>query len=188
MERHKVCAFFGHRKVAMTENLQEQIRKTLENLIVAKNVRTFLFGSRSVFNCYCHLVVSELKMKYPSIKRIAYTCKGETCVLVSEEKKWKKIQARLKIPKLHLLEVEEEFEYKEKYESGRGSYVERNQAMIDNSEYCIFYYDEKYQPPVRKYSKQDMGYYQPKSGTALAYTYAKRKKKKIINILCREKV
>ena len=165
MERHKVCSFFGHRKVAMTESLQQQIRKIVENLIVAENVRIFLFGSRSAFNDYCYLVISEFKMKYPSIKRIAYTCKGETCVLVNEEKKWGKIQARLKIPNMYLLVVEEEFEYKGKYESGRASYVERNQAMIDNSEYCIFYYDEKYQPPVRKYSKQDVGYYQPKSGT-----------------------
>lgn len=64
--------------------------------------------------------------------------------------------------------VKEEIEYKTKYTSGRVSYVERNQAMINDSDYCIFYYDENYQP---------------KSGTALAYTYAKQKKKQIINIL-----
>ena len=61
-------------------------------------------------------------------------------------------------------------------------YVERNQAMIDNSDYCIFYYNENYKPKPRKQSKQDINYYQLKSGTALTYKYAKQKKKKIINI------
>ncbi len=35
---------------------------------------------------------------------------------------------------------------------------------------------------MRKYSKRSIGYYQPKSGTALAYAYAKQKKKLIINV------
>ena len=50
------------------------------------------------------------------------------------------------------------------------------------SDYCIFYYDENYQPEVRKYSKRSIGYYQPKSGTALAYNFAKQRKKTLINI------
>ncbi|MBQ8443844.1 MAG: hypothetical protein IJX25_00625 [Clostridia bacterium] len=54
--------------------------------------------------------------------------------------------------------------------------------MIDDSEYCLFYYDEDYQPEKRKSSKRSVLYYQPKSGTRLAYEYAKRKKKKVINI------
>lgn len=78
--------------------------------------------------------------------------------------------------------VEEEIEHKTKYTSGRVSYVERNQAIINDSDYCIFYYDEKYQPEMRKHSKRCVGYYQPKSGAALAHTYAKQKKKIIINV------
>ena len=52
--------------------------------------------------------------------------------------------------------------------------------MINDSDYCVFYYDETYQPEMRKYSKRSIDYYQPKSGTPLAYTYAKQKKK-IVN-------
>ena len=78
--------------------------------------------------------------------------------------------------------VDEEFEHKTKYTSGKASYAERNQAMIDNSDYCIFYYNENYKPQPRKQSKRDITYYQPKSGTAFAYKYAKQKKKEIINI------
>ena len=81
-----------------------------------------------------------------------------------------------------MLCVDEEFELKTKYTSGKASYVERNQAMIDNSDYCIFYYNENYKPKPRKQSKRDINYYQPKSGTFLAYKYAQKKKKEIINI------
>ena len=44
------------------------------------------------------------------------------------------------------------------------------------------YYNEHYEPKMRKYSKRSISYYQPKSGTALAYKYAELKKKEIINI------
>ena len=84
---------------------------------------------------------------------------------------------------MNILGYEEEFEHKTKYTSAKASYVERNQAMIDDSDYCVFYYDENYEPEMRKYSKRSIGYYQPKSGTALAYSYAKQKKKNTFNIL-----
>ncbi len=54
--------------------------------------------------------------------------------------------------------------------------------MIDASDICIFYYNESYQPPLRKNSKKDYTSYQPKSGTGIAFAYAKQKKKKIINL------
>ena len=60
--------------------------------------------------------------------------------------------------------------------------MKRNQAMINDSDYCVFYYDEKYEPELRKYSKNSIGYYQPNSGTKLAYNYAKSKRKIIYNI------
>ena len=54
--------------------------------------------------------------------------------------------------------------------AGRAVYVERNYEMIDNSRYCICYYDEKYVPDGRN------------SGTKIAYDYAVRKRLEIINI------
>ena len=73
------------------------------------------------------------------------------------------------------------------WSAGKASYVERNQEMIDNSDYCVFYYNSEDQPPKRKYSKRDVCEYQPKSGTALAYEYANyrlqsNKKPIIINV------
>ena len=74
-----------------------------------------------------------------------------------------------------------EYEHPTKYSSGRGSYVERNQAMIDDSDICVFYYDENYLPLRRKNSPRDISDYQPKSGTRIAYEYAIKKEKRVIN-------
>lgn len=176
------CSFFGHRNFDLTTTFKDKIQTIIENLISNNNVFTFLFGSRSEFNYYCHLIVSELKIKYPNIKRISYTCKHETCTLEHQLEKREKVFSHLFNEELHLLGVEEEFEHKTKYTSGKASYIERNQAMIDNSNYCIFYYNKNYLPPKRKYSKKGLNYYQPKSGTAIAFEYATQKKKNIINI------
>ena len=176
------CSFFGHRKIEITEELKQKVKEVVEDLIVNFNVDTFLFGSRSDFDYLCHLVVTELKEKYPNIIRKCYTCRSETCTLESERAHWEEVYGHFRKEKVTLLGVEEEIEHKTKYSAGRASYVERNQAMINDSDYCIFYYDENYQPEMRKYSKRSIGYYQPKSGTALAYTYAKQKKKILINI------
>ena len=178
----KTCSFFGHRNTTITEELKYKVKVIVEDLIINQNVKIFLFGSRSNFDYLCHLVITELKEKYNFIKRIAYTCKSETCILESEREKWEEIYSKLQKKKVTLPGFEEEFEHKTKYTSGRASYVERNQAMINDSDYYIFCYDESYQPEMRKYSKRSIGYYQPKSGTALAYAYAKQKKKIIFNI------
>lgn len=84
----KTCSFFGHRNTKMTEELKQKVKEIIEDLIVNQNVEIFLFGSRSNFDYLCHLVVTELKEKYRDIKRIAYTCKSETCVLESKRDKW----------------------------------------------------------------------------------------------------
>lgn len=179
----KSCSFFGHRNVEMTEELKDKVKSIVEDLIINHNVYTFLFGSRSNFDTLCHLVVTELKEKYRDIKRIAYTCKSESCVFENEKKKWEETYSRLYKKEVHLCGVEEEREYKSKDVAGRASYIERNYAMINDSDYCVFYFDENYMPDMRKYSKRNALYYQPKSGTFLAYNFAKQKKKSIINIL-----
>ncbi|MBR6523759.1 MAG: hypothetical protein IKT39_04030 [Clostridia bacterium] len=61
--------------------------------------------------------------------------------------------------------------------------MERNQEMINKSKFCVVYYDENYLPPWRKNSRRDLFDYQPKSGTKVAYEYAVKKKKHIINTL-----
>ena len=78
----KTCSFFGHRDTEQSEELKQKVKDIVERLIVEKSVDTFLFGSRSNFDELCHIVVTELKEKYPYIRRIAYLCKHEFGCLV----------------------------------------------------------------------------------------------------------
>lgn len=177
----KKCSFFGHRNIEITDELKQKLKVVVEDLIIKNNVYNFLFGS-SNFDSLCRLVVTELKEKYENIKRIVYTGKSESCILETERKEWENIYSKLKKQPVHLIGVEQEFEHKTKYISGKASYVERNYAMINDSDFCVFYYDDKYMPDIRKRGKKSMWTYQPRSGTSLAYNYAKQKKKHIINL------
>lgn len=174
----KSCCFIGHRKINETEELKKEIHDYAEYLILNENVKRFLFGSRSDFDSFCHGIVTGLKEKYPFIKRVGYTCKSETVVLEREKEKTEQVLSRLFKREIRLLGMEEEIEHKNKYTAGKGAYIERNQAMIDDSDYCVFYYDENYLPPKKV---ESLGYYRLRSGTAAAYKYAKRKKKSIKN-------
>ena len=97
----KACSFFGHRDTPQTEELKEKVREIVERLIIEEGVDTFLFGSRSNFDELCHMVVTELKEKYPYIQRIAYLCKHETGCLVGEGAKMKQ-QIKQQIGRAHV--------------------------------------------------------------------------------------
>ena len=154
--KEKTCCFFGHRTINETEELKAKLIEIIEKLIVDEKVDTFLFGSKSRFNSLCLELVTEIKEKYPHIKRI---------------------YVRAEYPDInekytnYLLEAYEETYYAEHIRSsGRAAYVERNYEMINKSKFCIVYYDEPNAPTTRK------------SGTKIALDYAIRKGKQIINI------
>ena len=168
MEEKRNCCFVGHRKVKETDELKHKLSRIIENLIINKKIDTFLFGSKSEFNDLCLNVVTQLKEKYPHIKRI---------------------YVRAEFPYIdesyrnYLLENYEDTYYPENMvNAGKASYVERNCEMIDKSDICVIYYHKNYAPPKRKNSKFDLTDYQPKSGTKIGYDYALKKKKEIINL------
>ncbi len=149
-----ICCFFGHRTINETEELKIKLRTIIEKLIVEKQVDTFLFGSKSRFNSLCLETVTEIKEKYPHIKRIYVRAEYPD---ISDSYK------------NYLLESYEDTYYPEKImNSGRASYVERNYEMIDSSYFCIVYYDEQGAPTNRK------------SGTKIALDYAVKKQKQVI--------
>lgn len=180
--KRSVCSFFGHRIIVPTDELKTKLKLLIEHLIVEMGVNTFLFGSRSNFYEVCHDVVSELKGKYSHIIRIVYTCKSEGCVLESESEKFKEFYSIIGRECEKILVMDKEVEFKNKYSAGKAGYIERNCAMIDDSNYCIFYYDQHYKLDFKKYSKRCLEYYRPRSGTATAFEYAKRKNKIIFNV------
>ncbi len=148
------CCFVGNRETEETEELKSKLFEIVENLVVEKNVDTFLFGSKSRFNSLCYDVVDELKEKYPHIKRIFVRAEYPN---ISED--YRK----------YLLEFYEDTYYPESVLSAnRAVYIKRNYEMIEKSHYCIFYYNEKFAPTKRK------------SGTKIALDYAIKKGKEII--------
>ena len=171
----KVCSFFGHRKIEKIEQLVAKLDELLEMLIVEKGVTTFLFGSRSEFDSLCHQRVTLLQRKYPEIKRIMHTCRSEYACPKEEKEERERIARAVTKREIIYQDYDGEVQSERVYNAGRASYVERNQEMIDASDYCIFYYNPNYLPPRRKYGKRYLGDYQPKSGTALAFDYAKRR-------------
>ncbi len=164
----KTCSFFGHRNTVATPELCEKLRQTVICLIEKESVKRFLFGSASKFDDLCLKTVTEIKGEYPELQRV-YVRSQYPYI----DKPYKE----------YLLESYDDTIMPNKVENaGKASYVERNQEMINASDFCVFYYNERYAPPLRKQSKRALTSYQPSSGTRLAYEYAKQKKKEIINL------
>lgn len=153
----KTCCFFGHRTINETEELKSKLIEIIEELICVKQVDTFLFGSKSRFNSLCLELVTEIKEKYPHIKRVYV--RAEYPYISEEYKKY-------------LLENYEDSYFPENIaNSGRAAYVKRNYEMINKSHYCIVYYDEQLAPTARK------------SGTKIALDYATKRCKNIIRVV-----
>jgi len=152
----KVCCFIGHRRIAEKEQLREKLYQMIEKLILYKHVTTFLFGSKSEFDSLCLTVVTKLKEKYPQIQRIYI--RAEFPYITDD------YQA-------YLLQSYDDTYYPNRIlNAGRAVYVERNFIMIDQSDFCVIYYHETNQPTEGKH----------KSGTKIAYEYAQKKEKIII--------
>lgn len=153
----QTCCFIGHRTINETEELKFKLCQIIEKLIVENSVDTFLFGSKSRFNDLCLELVTKMKEKYPHIKRIYVRAE------------YQRIDDNYKN---YLLESYEDTYYPERIiGAGRAVYVERNFEMINNSHFCIVYYDEQNTPTTRK------------SGTKIAIDYAVKQGKQIINLL-----
>ncbi len=156
MKQSRTCCFLGHRRITENEKLIEVLYAVIETMIRTDEVDTFLFGSKSRFNDLCLELVTDLKEKYPHIKRIYVRAEYPHISDEYEE---------------YLLQIYDETYYPETIQrSGSAVYVERNCEMIDRSRYCIIYYDQQNMPVNRK------------SGTEIAFHYATKKGKRIVKL------
>lgn len=154
--KSNTCCFIGHRTINETDELILQLYNIIETLIVKKKVDTFLFGSKSQFNSLCLEVVTKVKEKHPHIKRVYV--RAEYPYISDDYKKY-------------LLENYEDTYYPERIKAlSKGVYIKRNYEMIDKSDVCIIYYDERLYPATRK------------SGTKIALNYAIKREKQIIKL------
>lgn len=168
----KKCCFIGHRNVTASAELIKKIDFCIKELIEENGVRIFLFGSRSKFDTLCHERVTEMQKLYPDIRRIAFVCKSEYACLVGEKENLERIAREVSKQNVFLQEYEEIQKSEKVFNAGKASYVERNQEMINQSDYCVFFYNSAYFP-----QRKSLSVFPKKSGTKTAFDYAVRKQK-----------
>ena len=98
-----------------------------------------------------------------------YTCRSEYACMKEEKEERERIARVVTKRDITYKDYDGSMMSDRLWSAGRASYVERNQEMINASNFCVFYYNENYMPPRRKYSKHSVGVYQPKSGTKVAF-------------------
>ncbi len=163
----KACCFIGHRTIEGETALWQRIRCAVERLI-RQDVEEFIFGDRSEFNDLCNEVVTELQQEYPKIRRIQF-------------------RVAHPVPETYPMRFTQGG-YDESafpggiHRAGRAAYMERNEAMIRASQYCIFYYNPLYTPKPYRRPRHTAGKAPSPSGTRLAYQYAQEQKKVCINL------
>ena len=152
MEKIKICSFFGHKDTEISTELyartKEQILRAIE-----LGCRTFYFGGYSSFDELCYTIVTQIKNEQPQlqIKRIY-------CVAME---KYLRKRVRYFTPESY----DEIIYLMPSFEGWYKSIYFRNCAMIDASDFVIFYAEER-----------------ESSGAYKAYKYAKSKKKATVNL------
>lgn len=164
----KVC-FIGHRQIKITEDLRRRLRGLLLELI-GEGTTEFLFGDHSQFDGLCYEIVTELRSEFPQLRRVKYRTHSPE---LSE-------YAKL----FFLTGYEDSICPAGVAAAGRAAYVERNRAMIRDSDVCVFFYSATYAPWRRKESEGSTAGHRPPSGTALAYNYALQTGKRVENLYC----
>ena len=160
-----IC-FIGHRKISLTENLISQLRATILKLI-DNGATTFYFGSMSEFDNLAWKIVTEYKTIYPNIIRVYVRASFEHINKSYEQ---------------YLLQSYDDTYFPEHIsKAGKYAYVERNFEMINNSSVCVFYYNKNYIPQINPYNHK-ASILKRNSGTKIAYQYAVKKKKQIVNL------
>ena len=147
----KICSVFGHSQIEITEELRQATFLSIQRAI-EYGCRIFYFGGYSMFDDLCYQFVTQLQQEYPSIKRI---------FCVPQER-----YLRKKSPYFNKEDYDDVIYLTPAFEWWYKSIYFRNCAMIDDSDYVIFYAE----------NRKDSGAYK-------AYTYAKKQKgKQIINL------
>ena len=146
------CSVFGHREIEITEELKLRVFLTF-NYLISKGCTRFYFGGFGVFDNLCHNIITELKNKYPLIKRI-FCLSDARHLRISKRPKWLKEED---YEDFIYWDVDFDWWYQRIYY--------RNCATIDHSDVIVFYVEKR-----------------ENSGAYKTYKYARKKKKTIINL------
>ena len=149
----KICSFFGHRDVEITEELYTTTKAEIKKS-VDFGCRIFYFGGYGDFDDLCYKIVTQIKAESPELEIKTVYC------VAQEKYLWKKVRY------FNAEDYDEVIYLQPSFEGWYKSIYFRNCAMIDKSDYVIFYAGDK-----------------ENSGAFKAYKYAKKKKdKEIVNL------
>lgn len=148
----KICSFFGHRDITVSEELKIKLNKEILHLLKI-GFECFYFGGFGMFDHLCWQLVTELKSDYPNIRRV-FCLSDPRHTRLSKRPKYLK---NTDYEEFIYLTLDSDYWYSRIYY--------RNCEMINQSEFVIFYAFEK-----------------ENSGAYKAYKYAKKIKKNLINL------
>ena len=148
MTDEKICAFFGHRDVEETEELCTSVRNEILRAIDF-GCRIFYFGGYGDFDALCYRLVSELKASGADVRRVF--CVPREAYLYKRVRYFKRE------------DYEDAIYLPPSFEGWYKSIYFRNLAMIDASDYLVFYAENR-----------------EGSGAYKAYAYARKKKNKVL--------
>jgi len=148
----KICSFFGHREIEETEALKESLTAEILKTIDL-GCRTFYFGGFGEFDALAHKTVTQIKNLRPEIPIKRLFCVQSEYYL------------RKKHKYINLDEYEDVIYVEPSFMGWYKRIYFRNCAMIDKSDYVIFYAE----------NRNDSGAYK-------AQKYAKKNKKNYINL------
>lgn len=153
MKNDKICSFFGHRNVEITNEL---VADTTAEILKSLDLgcRIFYFGGYGNFDDLCYKIVTDIKNQNPKldIKRI---------YCVAQER-----YLRKKVRYFNREDYDDIVFLIPSFFGWYKSIYFRNCAMIDQSDYVIFFAEDR-----------------ENSGAYKAYKYAKKQKKHISNII-----
>jgi len=147
-----ICSFFGHRDVNVTPELEQKTTVEIEK-VINNGCHIFYFGGYGDFDDLCYKIVTHIKEERPDLNIQRIYC-------VSQER-----YLRKKVRYFNKEDYDEITYLMPSFEGWYKSIYYRNCAMIDNSNYIIFYCEEN-----------------PDSGAYKAYKYALKQKKNVINL------
>ena len=150
MKQEKICSFFGHRDVEITDELYAMTAAEILNSVDG-GCRVFYFGGYGDFDDLCYKIVTKIKEERPELDIKRIYCVSQERYLYKNSRYFKR-------------ENYDEVTYLvPSFDGWYKSIYFRNCAMIDESDLVIFYAQER----------EDSGAYK-------AYKYAKKKKEKYI--------
>ena len=180
--KENTCCIIGYCEIDITNKLILRLKAEIYSL-ASKGVNRFIFGSRSDLDPVCHDIITEIQKNNPDIKRIAYDCELEQSVYEKDRIAAEREYFYEHHEKVRLLGYDEIVKTPTIIAPFKTVFGMRNNKMIDDAEYCIFYYNKSaIKRPVRieEYSNQSL--LLSLVETEHAYYYAVRNNKKIINV------